>query len=206
MGLSSSNTTCNKTSKEMINFLSPCNAHHLRSKLEAEDLKLSTRLEDNVDEEDDHLTWRLTFDRKFGCFLIVSSRTINFSSLFILRGKLSVNFAESFELITINFLNGDQPEKAETLITVGKSFAVLFLATKSAPRAASVHGLFASSGHGNGPERFFLDVVRVFCNLPTKEFNQRDTLCLSPVLCHGYSGAEQACRVLSRAWHSILKR
>ncbi|GFN91187.1 hypothetical protein PoB_001769300 [Plakobranchus ocellatus] len=55
-------------------------------------------------------------------------------------------------MITINFLNGDQPAKGDTLISVGRSSAFLLLATEAAPRAASVQGFFATSGCGEGSE------------------------------------------------------
>ncbi|GFO23762.1 hypothetical protein PoB_005026700 [Plakobranchus ocellatus] len=45
------------------------------------------------------------------------------------------------------FFYDDQPEKRYTLVSVGRSSAFLLLATESAPRAASVQGFFASSGH-----------------------------------------------------------
>ncbi|GFO37225.1 histone-lysine N-methyltransferase SETMAR [Plakobranchus ocellatus] len=77
---------------------------------------------------------------------MVSSPRIDFNSLCILKGDLSATFADPFELITISFLNGDQPEKGDTLIKVGRSSAFLLLATEAAPRAASVQGFFATSG------------------------------------------------------------
>ncbi|GFO24491.1 hypothetical protein PoB_005099600 [Plakobranchus ocellatus] len=47
---------------------------------------------------------------------MVSSPRIDFNSLRILKGDLSATFADPFELITINLLNGDQPAKGDTLI------------------------------------------------------------------------------------------
>ncbi|GFO50019.1 hypothetical protein PoB_007652400 [Plakobranchus ocellatus] len=66
---------------------------------------------------------------------MVSSPRIDFNSLWILKGDLSATFADPFELITTNFFNGDQPEKGDTLIKVGRSSAFLLLATEAAPRA-----------------------------------------------------------------------
>ncbi|GFO50012.1 protein lmbr1l [Plakobranchus ocellatus] len=78
-------------------------------------------------------------------------------ALWILKGDLSATFADPFELITINFLNGDQPEKGDMFIKEGRSSAFLLLATEAAPRAASVQGFFATSGSGEGSEGFFLN-------------------------------------------------
>ncbi|GFO23032.1 hypothetical protein PoB_004953700 [Plakobranchus ocellatus] len=86
---------------------------------------------------------------------MVSSPRINFNSLWILKGDLSATFADPFELITMNFLNGDQPAKGDTLIKVRRSSAFLLLATETALRAASVQGFFATSGSGEGSEGFF---------------------------------------------------
>ncbi|GFO05875.1 hypothetical protein PoB_003238000 [Plakobranchus ocellatus] len=83
---------------------------------------------------------------------MVSSPRIDFNSLWILKGDLSATFADHFELITMNFLNGDQPAKGDTLIKVGTSPAFLLLATEAAPQAASVQGFFATSGCGEGSE------------------------------------------------------
>ncbi|GFO13722.1 hypothetical protein PoB_004022700 [Plakobranchus ocellatus] len=82
---------------------------------------------------------------------MVSSPRIDFNSLWILKGDLSATFADPFELITINILNGDQPAKGDTLIRVGRSSAFLLLATEAAPRAVSVQGFFATSGCGIHP-------------------------------------------------------
>ncbi|GFN74634.1 hypothetical protein PoB_000114000 [Plakobranchus ocellatus] len=41
------------------------------------------------------------------------------------------------------------------VISIGGSSAFLLLATEAAPRAASVQGFFASSGHGDGQGLFF---------------------------------------------------
>ncbi|GFN82815.1 hypothetical protein PoB_000932100 [Plakobranchus ocellatus] len=81
---------------------------------------------------------------------MVSSPRIDFNSLWILKGDLSATFADLFELITINFLNGDHSAMGDTLIKAGRSSAFLLLATETAPRAASVQGFFASSGCGEG--------------------------------------------------------
>ncbi|GFN92552.1 hypothetical protein PoB_001905800 [Plakobranchus ocellatus] len=86
---------------------------------------------------------------------MVSSPRIDFNSLWILKGDLSATFADPLELITINFLNGDQPAKGDTLISVGRSSAFLLLATETAPQAASVQGFFAMSGSGEGSGVFF---------------------------------------------------
>ncbi|GFN91177.1 hypothetical protein PoB_001768300 [Plakobranchus ocellatus] len=86
---------------------------------------------------------------------MVSSLRIDFNSLWILKGDLSATFADPLELITIIFLNGDQPAKGDTLISVGRSSAFLLLATETAPRAASMQGFLAMSGCGEGSEGFF---------------------------------------------------
>ncbi|GFN94475.1 hypothetical protein PoB_002098100 [Plakobranchus ocellatus] len=94
----------------------------------------------------------------------------------------------------MNFLNGDQPAKGDTLIKVGRSSAFLLLATEAAPRAASVQGFFATSGFGEGSEGLFFIHKEVF-NIqlqgspPATEPNQGDTLRGTPALCQGYSGA-----------------
>ncbi|GFO48537.1 hypothetical protein PoB_007504200 [Plakobranchus ocellatus] len=93
---------------------------------------------------------------------MVSSPRIDFNSLWILKGDLSATFADPFELITINFLNGDQPAKGDMLIKVGRSPAFLLLATEAAPRAASVQDFFATSGCGEGSEGFFILIHRRF--------------------------------------------
>ncbi|GFO37926.1 hypothetical protein PoB_006443100 [Plakobranchus ocellatus] len=93
---------------------------------------------------------------------MVSSPRIDFNSLWILKGDLSATFADPFELITINFLTGDQPAKGDMLIKEGRSSAFLLLATEAAPRAAFVQGFFATSGCGEGSEGgFFLFMRRV---------------------------------------------
>ncbi|GFO42865.1 hypothetical protein PoB_006937000 [Plakobranchus ocellatus] len=51
--------------------------------------------------------------------LMVSSPRIDFKSLWILKDDLSATLADPFELITINFLNGDQPAKGDMLIKEG---------------------------------------------------------------------------------------
>ncbi|GFN92580.1 hypothetical protein PoB_001908600 [Plakobranchus ocellatus] len=86
---------------------------------------------------------------------MVSSPSIDFNSLWILKGDLSATLADPFELITINFLNGDQSAKGDTLIKVGRSSAFLLLATEAAPQTASVQGFFATSGCGEGSEGVF---------------------------------------------------
>ncbi|GFN82119.1 hypothetical protein PoB_000862500 [Plakobranchus ocellatus] len=83
---------------------------------------------------------------------MVSSPRIDFNSLWILKGDLSATFADPLELITINFLNGDQPAKGDMFIKEGRSSA--------APRAASVQGFFATSGRGEGSGVFFCLVMR----------------------------------------------
>ncbi|GFO47040.1 hypothetical protein PoB_007354500 [Plakobranchus ocellatus] len=93
---------------------------------------------------------------------MVSSPRIDFNSLWILKGDLTATFADPFELITMNFLNGDQPAKGDTLIKVGRSSAFLLLATEAAPRAASVQGFFATSGCGEGSEVFFFGFIGGF--------------------------------------------
>ncbi|GFO17783.1 hypothetical protein PoB_004428800 [Plakobranchus ocellatus] len=90
---------------------------------------------------------------------MVSLPRIDFNSLWILKSDLSATLADPLELITINFLNGDQPEKGDTLIKVGRSSAFLLLATEAAPRAAFVQGFFATSGCGEGSGMFFCLVM-----------------------------------------------
>ncbi|GFO25486.1 hypothetical protein PoB_005199100 [Plakobranchus ocellatus] len=80
----------------------------------------------------------------------VSSPRIDFYSLWILKGHLSATFADPTELITIDFLNGDQFAKGDMPIKVGRSSAFFLLAIETAPRAASVKGFFASSGLREG--------------------------------------------------------
>ncbi|GFN93816.1 hypothetical protein PoB_002032200 [Plakobranchus ocellatus] len=97
--------------------------------------------------------------------------------------------------MTINFLNGDQPEKGDTLIKVGRSSAFLLLATEAAPRAASVQGFFATSGCGVGSERFFFWIheggfmIQLQGSPPATEPNQGDTLRGTPALCQGHPEA-----------------
>ncbi|GFO25198.1 hypothetical protein PoB_005170300 [Plakobranchus ocellatus] len=108
---------------------------------------------------------------------------------------MSATFADPFELITMNFLNGDQPAKGDTLIKVGRSSAFLLLATEAAPRAASVQGFFAKSGCGEGSEGFLFFIHKEVFNIqlqgspPATEPNQGDTLRGIPALCQGYPGA-----------------
>ncbi|GFO07073.1 hypothetical protein PoB_003357800 [Plakobranchus ocellatus] len=64
---------------------------------------------------------------------MVSSPRIDFNSLRILKGDLSATFSDPLELITINFLKGDQPAKGDMLIKEGRSSAFLLLATEAAP-------------------------------------------------------------------------
>ncbi|GFO18788.1 hypothetical protein PoB_004529300 [Plakobranchus ocellatus] len=64
---------------------------------------------------------------------MVSSPRIDFNSLWILKGDLSATFADPFELITINFLNGDQPTKGDMLIKVGRSSAFFFAHNRDSP-------------------------------------------------------------------------
>ncbi|GFN99157.1 hypothetical protein PoB_002566300 [Plakobranchus ocellatus] len=126
---------------------------------------------------------------------MVSSPRIDFNSLWILKGDLSATFADPFELITINFLNGDQPAKGDTLIRVGKSSAFLLLATEAAPRATSVQGFFATSGCGEGSEGFLFLIhegdfmIQLQGSPPATEPNQGDKLRGTPALCQGYPGA-----------------
>ncbi|GFO41928.1 hypothetical protein PoB_006843300 [Plakobranchus ocellatus] len=84
---------------------------------------------------------------------MVSSPRIDVSSLWFLKGDLSATFADPFELITINFLNGDQPEKCAPQ----RSSAFLLMATEAALRASSPH-----KDMGNSKGWSFLEVVRVF--------------------------------------------
>ncbi|GFN98874.1 hypothetical protein PoB_002538000 [Plakobranchus ocellatus] len=93
---------------------------------------------------------------------MVSSPRIDFNSLWILKDDLSANFADPLELITINFLNGDQPAKRDMFIKEGRFSAFLLLAKEAAPRAASVQGFFATSGNGEGSRFFFCSVMREF--------------------------------------------
>ncbi|GFO19528.1 hypothetical protein PoB_004603300 [Plakobranchus ocellatus] len=90
------------------------------------------------------LTWSFDFSSTIRSPLpslvtsMVPSPRIDLNSLRILKGDLSVTFADFFELITIHFLNGDHFAKGDMLISVGRSSAFLLLATETAPRAASV--------------------------------------------------------------------
>ncbi|GFO15004.1 hypothetical protein PoB_004150900 [Plakobranchus ocellatus] len=127
---------------------------------------------------------------------MVSSPRIDFNSLWILKGDLSTTFADPFELINTNFLNGDRPEKGDTLIRVGMSSAFLLLATEAAPRAASVQDFFAKSGCGEGSEVFFFFLIheggfmiQLQGSPPATEPNQGDTLRGTTALCQGYPGA-----------------
>ncbi|GFO05143.1 hypothetical protein PoB_003164800 [Plakobranchus ocellatus] len=128
---------------------------------------------------------------------MVSSPRVDFNSLWILKGDLSAIFADPFELITINFLNGDQPAKGDMLIKKGRSSAFLLLATEAAPRAASVQGFFCQVGLWGGVRGFFLFffiheggfMIQLQGSPPAKEPSQGDTLCGIPALCQGYPGA-----------------
>ncbi|GFN87471.1 hypothetical protein PoB_001397700 [Plakobranchus ocellatus] len=76
---------------------------------------------------------------------------IEFNSLWILKGDLSATFADPFKLISINFFNCDHFAKGDMLINVGRSSAILLLATETAPRWSSVGQCCPSvSGEGNG--------------------------------------------------------
>ncbi|GFO13323.1 hypothetical protein PoB_003982800 [Plakobranchus ocellatus] len=100
---------------------------------------------------------------------MVSSPRIDFNSLWILKGDLSATFADPLELVTINFLNGDQPVKEDTFIKDGRSSAFFLLATETAPRAAYVQGFFATSGCGKGSEGgFFYSVMRRFLGFSSR--------------------------------------
>ncbi|GFN87450.1 hypothetical protein PoB_001395600 [Plakobranchus ocellatus] len=113
---------------------------------------------------------------------MVSSPRIDFNSLWILKGDLLATFADLLELITINFLNGDQPAKGDTLIKVGGSSAFFLLAVETAPRAASVQGFFATSGCGKGSDgvSFWISeggfMIQLQGSPPATEPNQGDTL------------------------------
>ncbi|GFO00805.1 hypothetical protein PoB_002731000 [Plakobranchus ocellatus] len=69
---------------------------------------------------------------------MVPSPRIDFNSLWILKGDLSATFIVPFELITVIFLNDDQPAKGDTLIKVGRTSAFFLLATETASRAGHV--------------------------------------------------------------------
>ncbi|GFN88410.1 hypothetical protein PoB_001491600 [Plakobranchus ocellatus] len=121
---------------------------------------------------------------------MVSSPRIDFNSLWILKGGLSATFADPFELITINFLNGDQPEKGDTLIKVGRSSAFLLLATEAALCKASLPRRVV----GRGQRGFFFIheggfMIQLQGSPPATEPNQGDTLRGTPALCQGYPGA-----------------
>ncbi|GFN92405.1 nfx1-type Zinc finger-containing protein 1-like [Plakobranchus ocellatus] len=70
---------------------------------------------------------------------VVLSPKVTLSSLWTLKGDLSDTFADPLELITVNFLNGDQPVMGE------------------APRALPVQGVFTlrdmERGHQSGEQR-----------------------------------------------------
>ncbi|GFO13176.1 hypothetical protein PoB_003968100 [Plakobranchus ocellatus] len=125
---------------------------------------------------------------------MVSSPRIDFNSLWVLKDDLSATFADPFKLITINFLNGDQPAKGDMLIKEGRSSAFFLLATEAAPRAASVQGFFGTSGCGRGQRVFFFiheEGFRIQLQgfPPATEPNQWDILRGIPALCQGYPGA-----------------
>ncbi|GFO32970.1 hypothetical protein PoB_005947500 [Plakobranchus ocellatus] len=82
---------------------------------------------------------------------------IDFNFLWILKGDLSATFADPLQLITINFWNGDQPAKGDTLIKVGRSSAFLLLATETAPQAVFVQGFFARRDMGRGQGWVFFE-------------------------------------------------
>ncbi|GFO41212.1 hypothetical protein PoB_006771700 [Plakobranchus ocellatus] len=81
---------------------------------------------------------------------MVSSPRIDFNSLWILKGDLSATFADPFELITINFLNGDQPAKGDMFISVGRSSAFLLLATETAQTSCHLARLLRLVGIWEG--------------------------------------------------------
>ncbi|GFO13703.1 hypothetical protein PoB_004020800 [Plakobranchus ocellatus] len=116
---------------------------------------------------------------------MVSSPRIDFNSLWVLKGELSATFADPFELITINFLNGDQPEKGDTLIKLGRSPAFLLLATEaSLPRrvVGRVQRVFFLIHEGGF-------MIQLQGSPPATETIQGDRLCGTPALCQGYPGA-----------------
>ncbi|GFO15048.1 hypothetical protein PoB_004155300 [Plakobranchus ocellatus] len=88
----------------------------------------------------------------------ISSSRVDFR--WILKDDLLATFADAFELINTNFLNGDHLEKVKTLIRVGMSSPFL-LATETAPQTAYVQG-FLESSDGEGPGGIFLDVMEQF--------------------------------------------
>ena len=72
------------------------------------------------------------------------------SSRFILKGDFAATFRLSCELITINFTNGDQPNKGEDPIRGGQSSAFLLHAEGGAP-APPRHDFLLLLGIGEGP-------------------------------------------------------
>ena len=79
-----------------------------------------------------------------------SAPRILISSLLILKGDFAATFRLSCELITINFTNGDQPNKGEDPIRGGQSSAFLLHAEGGAP-APPRHVFLKLSGVGKGP-------------------------------------------------------
>ena len=79
-----------------------------------------------------------------------SAPKILISSLFILKGDFAATFRLSCELITINFTNGDQPNKGEDPIRGGQSSAFLLHAEGGAP-APPRHDFLQMLGVGKGP-------------------------------------------------------
>ncbi|GFO36308.1 hypothetical protein PoB_006281300 [Plakobranchus ocellatus] len=128
---------------------------------------------------------------------MVSSPRIDFNSLWILKVDLSATLADPLELITINFLNDDQPTKGDMLIKVGRFYAFLLLATETAPRPASVQDFFATTSCEEGSVFFLFYLfsheegfrIQLQGYPPTTEPNQGDTLCGTPALCQAYPGA-----------------
>ena len=79
-----------------------------------------------------------------------SAPRILISSLFILKGDFAATFRLSCELITMNLIYGDQPNKGEDPIRGGQSSAFLFHAEGGAP-APPRHDFLQLLGVGEGP-------------------------------------------------------
>ncbi|GFO00784.1 hypothetical protein PoB_002728900 [Plakobranchus ocellatus] len=72
-----------------------------------------------------------------------------------LKSRTVGHLRRSFRVDHHEFLTGDQLAKGDTLISAGRSFAFLLLATGTASRNVSEQGIFASLGHGEASSFFF---------------------------------------------------
>ncbi|GFO14871.1 hypothetical protein PoB_004137600 [Plakobranchus ocellatus] len=82
---------------------------------------------------------------------------IDFNSLWILKGDLSATFADPFELITINFLNGDQPEKGRHAHQSRKVLRLPFAGNRGSPTRCLCARLLCHVGlWGWSEEVFFI--------------------------------------------------